>query len=103
MRTLLPIALGIALASPALAADPASVSGSPALLAANCANCHGTDGRAVPGSGNEALAGTDKDKLMQKLRDFRSGAKPATIMHQISKGYTEAQLELVAAYFAAQK
>jgi cytochrome c553 len=40
---------------------------------------------------------------MQKLRDFRSGAKPATIMHQISKGYTEAQLELVAAYFAAQK
>jgi cytochrome c553 len=58
--------------------------------------------RAVAGSG-EALAGTDKAKLMQKLMDFRSGAKPATIMHQISKGYTEAQLELVAAYFAARK
>ncbi len=72
-------------------------------LAATCANCHGTNGRAVPGSGSEALAGIDKDKLLQKLRDFRSGAKPATIMHQISKGYTEAQLELVAAYFAAQK
>ncbi len=72
-------------------------------LAATCANCHGTNGHAVAGSGNEALAGTDKDKLMQKLRDFRSGAKPATIMHQISKGYTEAQLELIAAYFAAQK
>ena len=52
---------------------------------------------------NEALAGVEKDKLLQKLRDFRSGAKPATIMHQISRGYTEAQLELVAAYFAAQK
>ena len=72
-------------------------------LAATCANCHGTDGRAVPGSGNEALAGTDKDKLMQKLRDFRSGAKPATIMHQISKGYTDEQLDLIAGYFAAQK
>ena len=72
-------------------------------LAATCANCHGTNGRAVAGAGNDALAGVDKDKLMQKLRDFRSGAKPATIMHQISKGYTEAQLELVAAYFAAQK
>ena len=72
-------------------------------LAATCANCHGTNGRAVAGAGNDALAGVDKDKLMQKLRDFRSGAKPATIMHQISKGYTEAQLELVASYFAAQK
>jgi cytochrome c553 len=72
-------------------------------LAATCANCHGTDGKAVPGSGSEALAGVEKDKLLQKLRDFRSGAKPATIMHQISRGYTEAQLELVAAYFAAQK
>ena len=71
--------------------------------AATCANCHGTNGRAVQSAGNEELAGVPKDKLMQKLRDFRSGAKPATIMHQISKGYTEAQLELVAAYFAAQK
>ena len=72
-------------------------------LAATCANCHGTNGRAVQSAGNEELAGVPKDKLMQKLRDFRSGAKPATIMRQISKGYTEAQLELVAAYFAAQK
>ncbi len=72
-------------------------------LAATCANCHGTDGKAVAGSGAEALAGTDKAKLLQKLMDFRSGAKPATIMHQISKGYTEAQLELVAEYFATRK
>lgn len=72
-------------------------------LAATCANCHGTNGRPVPGSGSEALAGVEKDQLMQKLKDFRSGAKPATIMHQISKGYTEAQLDMIAAYFAAQK
>jgi cytochrome subunit of sulfide dehydrogenase len=72
-------------------------------LAATCANCHGTNGKAVPHSGSEALAGVEKDKLLQKLHDFRSGAKPATIMHQISRGYTEAQLELIAAYFAAQK
>lgn len=72
-------------------------------LAATCANCHGTGGRPVPGSAVEPLAGTDSVVMMQKLRDFRSGAKPATIMHQIAKGYTEAQLELIAAYFAARK
>lgn len=70
-------------------------------LAATCANCHGTNGKSV--GGNEALAGVPAEKIMQKLKEFRSGEKPATIMHQISKGYTEEQLQLIAAYFAAQK
>lgn len=72
-------------------------------LAATCANCHGTNGKAVAGSGMEALAGTDKDKLLQKIRDFKSGSKPATIMQQIAKGYTDEQMDLIAGYFAAQK
>jgi cytochrome c553 len=72
-------------------------------LAASCTNCHGTNGKAVAGAGMEALAGEPKDKLLQKLKDFRSGAKPATIMHQISKGYSEEQLTLIAEYFSAQK
>jgi len=72
-------------------------------LAATCANCHGTNGNAIKGSGMDALAGMDKAKILQKLADFKSGDKPATIMHQISKGYTEAQLDLIATYFAAQK
>lgn len=72
-------------------------------LAATCANCHGTNGRAVPGAGMDTLAGADKVKTMQKLADFKSGAKPATIMHQIAKGYTDEQLDLITTYFAAQK
>jgi hypothetical protein len=44
-----------------------------------------------------------KGKNPAKLADFKSGDKPATIMHQISKGYTEEQLDLIATYFAAQK
>ncbi|MFP8834345.1 c-type cytochrome [Hydrogenophaga sp. XSHU_21] len=71
------------------------------VWAAACANCHGTDGRAQPG--NESLAGKDKDEMLQKLLDFKSGRKPATIMHQLSKGYTDEQLAQIAAYFAAQK
>ena len=72
-------------------------------LAATCANCHGTNGNAVKGSGIDALAGMPKDKTLQKLADFKSGDKPASIMHQIAKGYTEEQLDLIATYFAAQK
>ena len=72
-------------------------------LAATCANCHGTNGNAVKGAGIDALAGVPKDKTLQKLADFKSGDKPASIMHQIAKGYTDEQLDLIAGYFAAQK
>jgi len=72
-------------------------------LAATCANCHGTNGQAVKGSGMDSLAGMEKAKTLQKLADFKSGDKPASIMHQISKGYTDEQLDLIATYFAAQK
>ena len=72
-------------------------------LAATCANCHGTNGKAVPGAGMDSLAGESKAKLLQKLADFKSGDKPASIMHQITKGYTDEQLSLIADYYAAQK
>jgi cytochrome c553 len=39
---------------------------------------------------------------MRKLRGFKSGERAATIMHQIARGYTDEQLALIAAYFAAQ-
>jgi cytochrome subunit of sulfide dehydrogenase len=71
------------------------------VWAAACANCHGTMGKAEQGM--ESLAGKDKDELLQKLMDFKTGKKPATIMHQLSKGYSDEQLQQLAAYFAALK
>ena len=40
---------------------------------------------------------------MRKLTEFRSGVRPATVMHQISKGYTDPQIQLIAEYFSAQR
>jgi cytochrome c553 len=37
------------------------------------------------------------------MRAFRDGKRPATIMHQIAKGYTDAQIDAVAEHFARQK
>jgi len=70
-------------------------------LAASCAICHGTNG--VNAGGIPNLAGQPASYLAMQLRDFRDGKRPATIMHQISKGLTEEQIELVSAYWSAQK
>ena len=89
-----------------LAATSAAQATDPNLarnLAATCANCHGTNGNAVKGAGLDSLAGLDKAKTLQKLSDYKSGNKPASIMHQISKGYTDEQLDLITTYYAAQK
>lgn len=71
-------------------------------VAATCANCHGTDGRSVQGSALPALAGMPREQMLAQLKAFRDGSRPATVMHQIAKGFTEPQLAQLAAYFAAQ-
>ncbi len=70
-------------------------------LAATCANCHGTNGQARGGL-MQPLAGMQAEVMLQALADYRSGAQRGTVMPQIVKGYTEAQLRLIAAYFAVQ-
>ncbi|WP_313297182.1 c-type cytochrome [Diaphorobacter sp.] len=72
-------------------------------LAANCAACHGTDGRAVTGSPVAALAGMPAGKTMEALQDYKAGKREPTVMHQIAKGLTDAQMKTLADYFAAQK
>ena len=87
--------LCIAGSSQAAAPDPGQ------RLYASCAGCHGTAGA---GSGRvlPLLAGQPKDALAASMRAFKAGTRPATIMQQIAKGYTEAQIEQIAAYLAAQ-
>ncbi len=67
-------------------------------LAAGCASCHQPDERIPP-----PLAGQSRDKLSAKLRGFRNGTRSGTVMPQLARGYTPAQLDAVAAWFAAQK
>ncbi len=71
-------------------------------LAAGCAICHGTDGRAAT-KDVIPLAGLPKDHIVSQMKAFRDGKRSATVMHQIAKGYTDVQIDQLAAWFAAQK
>ncbi len=94
MAALLAAAPGIALAQ---AGDAATRN-----LAAPCAICHGTAGHAATKDAT-TLAGLPKDHIVKQMKDLRDGRRPATVMHQIGKGYTDAEIDRLAAWFAAQK
>jgi sulfide dehydrogenase cytochrome subunit len=90
-----------------LCAGAASAQNAQALntraLAATCANCHGTQGAAVPNASVPGLAGMPASYIVEQMRAFKAGTRPATVMHQLAKGYSDAQIETIAAYFAAQR
>ena len=70
--------------------------------AAMCANCHGSEGRTVENSAVPPLAGLPRDYLIQQMQAYKDGSRKATVMHQISKGFSDAQIASFADYFSAQ-
>jgi cytochrome c553 len=71
--------------------------------AAMCANCHGTEGKTVDGSAVPSINGMPKDYMVLQMKAFKDGTRPATVMHQLTKGLTDAQIESIAIYYANNK
>lgn len=68
--------------------------------AAACLNCHSV--KPDPNSGYASLMGASKESTMATLTDFKSGKRPAVVMHQIARGYTDEQLAAIADWFSRQ-
>lgn len=97
----IPLTLALLASSAGLAQASGLPQTPPPYFAANCANCHGTDGKsaaAIPG-----IAGKDKAWLEEVLKAYKQGTRPATIMHQLAKGYTDEEIAILADYFSKQK
>ena len=100
MRT----AIGIALVGWALIAQTTQAAEQDVQArdwAATCTGCHGTNGRSA--GGIPGIAGLDKAYIISVMQDFKADKRAATVMHQHAKGYSDAQIERIAAYFASQK
>ena len=95
----------IIIVSAALAALPASAQTQSEArnLAAACAICHGTQGKPAPNAPLIPLAGLPRDHIVSQMQAFRDGRRPATVMHQIAKGYSDAEIQAMASWFAGQK
>lgn len=72
------------------------------MMAQTCAGCHGTQGRLHQSSAFMPLAGMSEASFVKAMLDFQSGARPSTLMGPIAKGFTEAEIRSMAAYFAKQ-
>ncbi len=93
-------AFALALVAPVALAADADPTGR--RLAATCAACHGAEGVAA-GGGLPPLAGQPQGSLVARMKAFKAGSRPATVMHQLARGYRDEQIEALAAFFSAQK
>lgn len=91
---------GLCLATSLHAAEDGAAPSAVRYFAANCFNCHGSEGRAA--SAIPAIAGRDREFLLESLKAFKAGSKPASIMQQLAKGYSDSELVALADYFSRQ-
>lgn len=89
-------------ATPALPTPTSNPNPAPAAtMAHSCAACHGTHGQL----GDEffkPLAGMPVQQFVRTMTDFRENRRPATLMGHVARGFTDADLQAMAEFFAAQ-
>jgi len=69
--------------------------------AASCSGCHPTSARVT--SPVPRLAGLDRAAIVKAMQDFRSGQRTGTVMDRIAKGFTDEEIQAIAAWYAAQR
>ena len=95
-----PLLLALLLFAAFTSAAQAQDARSGRLLASNCFQCHGTDGK---GPGFEKLAGKSASDIYHELVDMRAGKEGDGLMSRHAMGYTDAQLRAIAQYFGSRR
>jgi sulfide dehydrogenase cytochrome subunit len=95
---------GLALAIGAMTISAAASAAGPsaAMLSNACAGCHGTNGGSA-GMSMPSLAGQSKTAIVDAMKKFKSGERPATVMGRLAKGYSDEQFEMIGDFFSNQK
>ncbi|MEZ0472638.1 c-type cytochrome [Luteimonas salinilitoris] len=66
--------------------------------ASSCSGCHAPTGA---GDGIPGLEGLDADRIVADMRAFRTGAREATVMDRIARGFTEDETRAIAEWLAS--
>ena len=68
--------------------------------ASSCSGCHAPN--AAPGSAVPAINGRPAAEMAKAMRDFKSGARLATVMGRIAKGFSDTEIDAIAQWFGVQ-
>jgi cytochrome c553 len=49
------------------------------------------------------LVGRDRAEIVKAMQEFRAGQRAATVMDRIAKGFTDEEIQAIAAWYAAQR
>ncbi|MBF0263862.1 MAG: c-type cytochrome [Gammaproteobacteria bacterium] len=71
------------------------------MLGNTCAGCHGPRGNSF-GPAIPTIAGNAATYLSDKMKAYKSGDAPSSIMGNIAKGYSDAEIDAMAGYFSKQ-
>ena len=96
-RVLIPLVVVVAGAS---TAAQAQVGQAGRLLASNCFQCHGTNGK---GPGFDNINGKSVGEIYKKLKEFQAGKEGNGIMAKHSMGYTDAQMVALDKWLSTQR
>jgi cytochrome c553 len=69
--------------------------------AAACSGCH--PATAAVTSPVLRLAGLDPAAIVRAVQDFRAGRRPATVMDRIARGFTDDEIQAIAAWWSTQR
>lgn len=101
MRVALAIfALGLVIATSALAASGRDIALEGAGSAPACSSCHGMNGEGQPAAAIPRLAGHDAGYLAHELESFANGSRASDIMRPIARALSASDIKAVATYFA---
>jgi sulfide dehydrogenase cytochrome subunit len=96
MRSTLAAAIGLASIAAALTA-----SAEPPTGAVACSGCHPASARVT--SPVSRLVGRDRAEIVKAMQEFRAGTRAGTVMDRIAKGFTDAEIQAIAAWYAEQR
>lgn len=99
MRRIQVLFIGLAL-SAGLSGAQAQVAPAGRLLASNCFQCHGTNGK---GPGFDAINGKSVGEIYKKLKEFQAGKEGNGIMAKHAQGYTDAELLALDKWLSTQR
>ena len=74
----------------------------PEMLSNTCNGCHGVNGSSV-GLSNPNIAGVTSDYFENAMKEFKSGARPSTVMGRLAKGYSDEEFKTMADFYAKKK